>query len=61
MYNLLSHSLEKGMSIPGFMKLKANGLLNLIHLYLNLNATATLYDLGENTLSPYACIFLSTK
>lgn len=48
----LNNRSGKEMSIPGFMKLKVNGLLSQVHVYLNLNSTSTLYDLRENSLSP---------
>lgn len=46
----LNNRSRKGMSIPEFMKLKVNGLLSQVHVYLNLNST-TLHDLRENSLS----------
>lgn len=49
------------MSTPRFVTLTVHGLLSQIFLYLDLNFTASLYDIGENTLSPRACIMLSTK
>lgn len=52
----LNNRSGKGMSIPEFMKLKVNGLLSQVHVYLNLNST-TLHDLRENSLS--LCVWIA--